>query len=191
MVIITCLCYTTAVPVSSGSQHKAREISWTQSVGMCVCSRMSKWVSESEIIFITNWLHFHTAYSGPQGWSWRAKYCQHKHTDIHTDTCAHKCTVTNGESEFRRAATVKWMQGKVAHHCSRWLAHFHFNYTAQWHCCAYSQAHMHLQRGKHTQIHAQALCTRTHCTQWTPISHFSELCTIGCRHKARRTGTDS
>lgn len=75
---------------------------------VCVCSTMSKWVREREIIFITNWLHFHTASSSPQGWNWRAKYCQHKHTDIrtHTHTLAH----TNTQSQMKRVSSEELQQ---------------------------------------------------------------------------------
>lgn len=54
LLIITCLCYTTAVPVSCGLQRKAREISWTQSVGVCVfVILVNEGVAERKIIFIT------------------------------------------------------------------------------------------------------------------------------------------
>lgn len=162
MAIIACLCYATAVLLSGRSQHRAREIIWTQwcftcesvclSVCLCVFARKgaSEWERVREIIFITNWLHFHTTSSGPRGQKLKGQVLSAQtHTDsytealTHTLTHTHKHRVTNRESEFGRAGTEEWMQAEVAHHCSRWLAHFHFNYTAQWHCCAYTRAHTH------------------------------------------------
>lgn len=153
----------------------------------CVIQRVKR---EKEIIFISKWLHLHTSFSGPQGWYWRPGTVStiaraHMHTQ----------TLTNAESqterEFGRAATVKWMRGKVAHHCSRWLAHFHFNYTAQWHCRANTQARAHTYAQMLMRTTARTRPVHVHTLRnELPISHFSEPRTGGCRHKARRTGTD-
>lgn len=138
MVIITCLFLPQLSPWAVGSQPKTRG----GAMAACVCER----VREREIVFITNWLHSHASSSGPQGWDWRATYRQDKYTHTHTrikkrherHTQTHGC---KRREWIWEAGRVKWMLGKKAHHCGHWLAHFHFNYTAQWHCCAYTLTH--------------------------------------------------
>lgn len=164
--IITCLCYPAAAQVSCGSQHNAREISWTQRlcVCVCVCKRAARWMRGRE----RDNLHFQLITFShqllrPSGLKLKgqvlsaqthAHTCTHSHRRIEKDTSRH--TVANWESESGGAGGLEWMRGKKAHHCGRWLAHFHFNYTAQWHCCAYTLTH------KHAPTHGDLVHAHTH-----------------------------
>lgn len=107
MVIITRLCYATAVPASGGSKHKAGEISWTLSVGACVCERLCVCERERDNLYyqLITFSHHLLKPSGQelkgQVLSAQTHTFSHTHTHGYRETLAH----ANMESQTERVSS--------------------------------------------------------------------------------------